>query len=86
MPIIATVACGNNSKRLEELTVMLKSAVIKSDGLPVKFLIITDSLHEEVEAILNQWKAIPKYSTIFWEIRSPVYPMLSEVLKIQRTP
>ena len=77
--VIATVACGDTSKRLEELTVMLKSAVIFSESVPIKFLIVTDSLHDKIEVILQDWQKMPQYSSITWEIRSPRYPKLSKV-------
>ena len=48
----AAVACGGLD-RLEELSVMMKSAVIFSQSKPLKFLIFTDQLGPDIEKILK---------------------------------
>ena len=75
--VIAAVACGGLD-RLEELSVMMKSAVIFSQSKPLKFLIFTDQLGPDIEKILKYWKQFSKYG-LSWDIRPPLYPPLSEV-------
>ena len=75
--IITAVACGG-LERLEELSVMMKSAVIFSQSRPLKFLIFTDNLASDIEKILKFWKPYSKHG-LSWDIRPPLYPPLSEV-------
>ena len=76
--VIAAVACGG-LERLEELSVMMKSAIIFSQSRPLKFLIFTDNLASDIEKILKYWKEHSKQS-LSWDIRPPLYPPLSEVV------
>ena len=75
--IITAVACGG-LERLEELSVMMKSAVIFSQSRPLKFLIFTDNLASDIEKILKFWKPYSKHG-LTWDIRPPLYPPLSKV-------
>jgi hypothetical protein len=75
--VIAAVACGG-PERMEELSVMLKSAVIfSSNKYPLKFLIFTDKLAQELNEMLKKWKI--HHKNITWDIRYPQYPELLEV-------
>ena len=77
--VISAVACGG-PERLEELSVMMKSAVIFSQSKPLKFLIFTDHLALDIEKILNFWKPYSK-NGLSWDIRPVLYPPLSKVCK-----
>ena len=78
--VIAAVACGG-LERLEELSVMMKSAIIFSQSRPLKFIIFTDNLASDIEKILKYWKQHSKQS-LSWDIRPPLYPPLSEVIRM----
>ena len=54
--VIAVVACGNDKQRLEELTVVLKSALIFSKLKRLKFLIFTDLLASAIEKVMKTWQ------------------------------
>ena len=75
--VISTAACGG-LYRLEELSVMIKSALIFSQSRPVKFLIFTDNLSSDVEKLLTDWKPYSKHG-LSWDIRPPSFPSLSKV-------
>ena len=75
--IITAVACGG-LERLEELSVMMKSAIIFSQSRPLKFIIFTNNLASDIEKILKFWKPYSKHG-LSWDIRPPLYPPLSEV-------
>ena len=75
--VISAVACGGH-ERLEELSVMMKSAIIFSQSKPLKFLIFTDNLALEIEKLLDFWKPYFKKG-LSWDIRPVLYPPLSKV-------
>ena len=74
---LSAVACGGH-ERLEELSVMMKSAIIFSQSKPLKFLIFTDNLALEIEKLLDFWKPYFKKG-LSWDIRPVLYPPLSKV-------
>lgn len=74
--VIAAVACGDE-KRLEEVIVMLKSALLYSSR-PLKFVIFTDNLHKQLDDTLKAWKQNAKLVHFEWDIIKPAYPGLSE--------
>lgn len=73
--MIAAVACGRSQSRLQELSVMIKSAVMFSKT-SLKFLIFTDFLSKEVESLLASLNAV--HGNITWDIRPPLYPPLND--------
>lgn len=72
--VIAAVACGRSQQRLGELSVMIKSAVIFTQNIKLKFLIFTDSLGPDIEKLLSELK---KFKDLTWDIRPPLYPPLN---------
>ena len=74
--VITAVACGGKD-RLEELSVMMKSAIIYSQTQPIKFVIFTDQLGPDIEKTLHYWKTFSKQH-LSWEIRSPTFTSVAE--------
>ena len=74
--VITAVACGGKD-RLEELSVMMKSAIIYSQTQPIKFVIFTDQLGPDIEKTLHHWKTFSKQH-LSWEIRSPTFTSVAE--------
>ena len=74
--VITAVACGGKD-RFEELSVMMKSAIMYSQTQPLKFVIFTDQLGPNIEKTLEYWKIFSKQH-LSWEIRSPSYTNVAE--------
>lgn len=74
--VITAVACGGKD-RFEELSVMMKSAIMYSQTQPLKFVIFTDQLGPKIEKILEYWKMFSKQH-LSWEIRSPLFTNVAE--------
>ena len=74
--VITAVACGGKD-RFEELSVMMKSAIMYSQTQPLKFVIFTDQLGPNIEKILEYWKIFSKQH-LSWEIRSPLFTNVAE--------
>ena len=74
--VITAVACGGKD-RFEELSVMMKSAIMYSQTQPFKFVIFTDQLGPNIEKILEYWKIFSKQH-LSWEIRSPLFTNVAE--------
>ena len=78
--VITAVACGGKD-RFEELSVMMKSAIMYSQTQPLKFVIFTDQLGPNIEKTLEYWKIFSKQH-LSWEIRSPSYTNVAEASKL----
>ena len=78
--VITAVACGGKD-RFEELSVMMKSAIMYSQTQPLKFVIFTDQLGPNINKILEYWKTFSKQQ-ISWEIRSPTFTNVAEASRI----
>lgn len=76
--VLAAVACGDLT-RLDELSTMLKSAVIFNRTKKLKFLIFTDNLAQDIEKILKYWQDKVSHTQFTWDIRPPLYPPLTKV-------
>ncbi len=72
---IALVSCGGGKSRLEEVSVFLRAAVVAARR-PINFVVFTDSLGEEVSALLARLNATGRFTTITLDLQQPVYPEL----------
>jgi hypothetical protein len=75
--VIGLVACGSGHVRISELSVVLKSAILFSKH-PLKFVIFTDKLKEDIVELLSRWNSSDKYVPLEWDIREPSYPEVNK--------
>ena len=66
---LAFVTCGSKS-RLEEVLIMLKSALIFSE-VPINFILFTDSLEPEIREALEAWNKTERFQKITLDARIP---------------
>ena len=77
--VIGLVACGSGHVRISEISVVLKSAILFSKH-PLKFVIFTDKLKEDIVELLSRWNSSDKFVPLEWDIREPSYPEVTNEL------
>ena len=75
---IAFATCGDKA-RLEEVSVMLKSAVAFSKR-PINFVVFTDSLGEEISSMVAGWNRTGLFQNLEVDLREPDFPLEDEVV------